>query len=647
VCVFDSTTSYYPSYIIVLARMADAPGADTSQQQRTKRKDKKKKKEAKIEIHLYVNGIPYEYGVICGFCTKETAVWHCPDCPDFFCASCDTINHSVKKRKHHIRKMLSKLTKDAAAGLITHAVRYHGHLRLLQLECKKVFRRYFDPKSLNHYYYNPIYKTVSWTKPYCLRKLDLVPFMTHDQAAARMQVLYRMWRARCAITALLKQNYRKVFDRRRMRFYYAFLGKSKVIPSQSWKKPRYFGKRGFFKDIDAVYTADIAALTIQRKWRAVLVRRFFHALVRASFEQQWDAVHGRYTYYHRATEKMWEHKPKILGNQPWDPNYVPDWPIERVRLFLRRIGMKQYLVPFGAYGVDGKVLPLLDKEDFDNMKIFNKVHIRKIKVELAKIFQPKDKLYKSDMHEFRRETIKRIKAQEKAAVIIQKYFRRFAARREMNLRYGLLITQRNLEAMEAALLAMGAWYTDRPDIPSKQLIVHSSDDLVNEASSATTGNKEAKKRIKSSFEFLETIKFPPIKTFGQRQDYLSVNGWGRRDATGKWLPLVAATKHTFKGDAHPTRLFTDRLHESGYDNRRLCKFKGQAPIKLEDSVEYRKMVPVVQAANKKLNTGKKDKGGSVDDLSVANGSMVSTFSYHSSMAHNASVELNPCLDVLL
>lgn len=317
-----------------MAEVVSAPpegdASSSSGQPRKKRKDKKKK-EKQLEINLYVNGIAYEHGVLCGFCTKEAAVWHCPECPDFFCVSCDTINHSVKKRKHHVRKMLSKLTKDDAARLITHAVRYHGHLRLLQIECKKTFRRYFDPKTLNHYYYNPIYKTVSWHKPYCLRKLELVPFMTHGQAAARMQVVYRMWKARCVAISLLRQLYRKIFDRRRGRFYYAFLGKSKLIPAQSWKKPRYFGKRGYFKDIDPVYTADIAALRIQRKWRAVLVRRFFYALVRASFEQQWDAVHGRFNYYHRATETIWEHKPKLLGNQPWDPNYVPDWDMDRVR----------------------------------------------------------------------------------------------------------------------------------------------------------------------------------------------------------------------------------------------------------------------------------------------------------------------------
>jgi hypothetical protein len=307
----------------------------------------------------------------------------------------------------------------------------------------------------------------------------------------------------------------------------------------------------------------------------------------------------------------------------------------QVKIFLRRIGLRQYLSAFHAYGVDGRVLCLLDKEDYDNMKIFNKVHIRKIKVELAKIFMPKDKIYKSDMHEYRRETIKRIKAQEAAAIIIQKYFRRFAARKEVKLRLGLLLTQKNLEAMESALLAMGAWYTDREDIPSKQLVLRDTDDDV-----MASGNAK-----KTTADFLQNIRFPPIKTFGKRQDYLSTSGWGRRQPNGSWLPLLAAAPANtktkpFTGDAHPTRIFSDRLSERGYDNRRLCAFHGHKTIKLEDTIEHREIaVQTVAPRTKKA-------AANFDELSLAGGSQVSTFSYHSDLKKN-SVELNPLLDVLL
>ena len=232
---------------------------------------KKKEKKAKLEIHLWINCVSYEYGILCTFCTKVPAVVHCPECTDFYCEPCDVTAHNTKKRKGHIRSTMSLLDKDAAAKLVTFAVRYHGHLLRLQKKCRQVIRRYFDPKTLNHYYYNPVYGTVAWRKPYCLRKTELKPFIGPVEAAARMQGMYRCWVARCVTKEKLFDQYRKIFDRRIMQFYYAYNGKSKLIPPQSWKKPRYLGKRGFPRDIKPVFTSDVAAIRIQRMWRAELV----------------------------------------------------------------------------------------------------------------------------------------------------------------------------------------------------------------------------------------------------------------------------------------------------------------------------------------------------------------------------------------
>ncbi len=49
-------------------------------------------------------------------------------------------------------------------------------------------------------------------------------------------------------------------------------------------------------------------------------------------------------------------------------------------LFLRRIGLKQYVQIFRNYNVNGKTLILLDEEDYENLFITNRVHIRKIQV---------------------------------------------------------------------------------------------------------------------------------------------------------------------------------------------------------------------------------------------------------------------------
>lgn len=52
----------------------------------------------------------------------------------------------------------------------------------------------------------------------------------------------------------------------------------------------------------------------------------------------------------------------------------------QVSLFLRRIGLKQYVQIFRNYNVNGKTLILLDEEDYENLYITNRVHIRKIQV---------------------------------------------------------------------------------------------------------------------------------------------------------------------------------------------------------------------------------------------------------------------------
>ena len=86
-----------------------------------KKKDKDKKK--KLVISLWINKTKYNYGCMCTFCGKVTAILHCPDCPDFFCHDCDIPEPSTKKREMHVRNKLSKLDLKSAAGLVTRYVR--------------------------------------------------------------------------------------------------------------------------------------------------------------------------------------------------------------------------------------------------------------------------------------------------------------------------------------------------------------------------------------------------------------------------------------------------------------------------------------------------------------------------------------------
>lgn len=58
---------------------------------------------------------------------------------------------------------------------------------------------------------------------------------------------------------------------------------------------------------------------------------FLRALARATYDEIWDPVKGRYNYFNRDSEQLFTEKPKILRNEPWDPNRISDWTIDRVR----------------------------------------------------------------------------------------------------------------------------------------------------------------------------------------------------------------------------------------------------------------------------------------------------------------------------
>jgi hypothetical protein len=206
-----------------------------------KRSQKKEAIKQKVEISLWICSVKYEYGILCTFCTKNKAFCYCPDCKDFYCGTCDNTAHLTKKRKDHIRSTLSTLTLNKAAGFVIRAVRFFGHLRTLQKKCRLVFKRHLDKKSLNYYYYNPVYGTVSWRKPFCLRKNELFPFMEKNYAASKCQNLYYLWLSRVEIRKQLALQYRKIFDRRSGNFYYTYNGLSKLVSKQSWKKPHFYG----------------------------------------------------------------------------------------------------------------------------------------------------------------------------------------------------------------------------------------------------------------------------------------------------------------------------------------------------------------------------------------------------------------------
>jgi hypothetical protein len=421
--------------------------------------------------------------------------------------------------------------------------------------------------------------------------------MTPEAAAARMQTLHRLWKARTIVIKILKENYVKIFDREHGQFYYGWKGKSKLLPLASWQKPRYCKMRSYPRDIMPIYTIDVAAVVIQRKWRALLIRRFLWALARASYHEQFDPLLGQFTYTRCDSGEVFKYKPKMLGNQPFNPNHIPDWSEYQVNVFMRRIGLGQYLKNFKSYGVDGYTFVLLDYEDYENMDIFNRVHIRKIQVEIAKIFKMEGSgTNLREAHQARREKIRKSKMFGAGAVLIQSIFRGYRARKEIRLVREIDRVQQMEKRREQLVIERGSWWMER-DLP---------------------------------------VHFPPIKSYGRKRDHLTTKGWGHFE-DGKFVHtfpelelkkkleeekkvsmsqkiVSSANKNTFSSsfgatrqkqappelppitlkemkqnmavmallnpddpaeDNHPTRIYTDRLARNGYDRRRAQKFKGE------------------------------------------------------------------------
>jgi hypothetical protein len=227
-----------------------------------------------------------------------------------------------------------------------------------------------------------------------------------------------------------------------------------------------------------------------------------------------------------------------------------------VSLFLRRIGFKKYVELFKNYNVDGKTLILLDEEDYENLNITNRVHIRKIRVEIDRIYKRTGPaLQISEDHAVRREKIRRQKMFNAAAIMAQKHFRIFSARRRVGLIREIRRIQMEEEAQRLRINNSNIWYADSPALPSLD------------------------PEIAAGWTMKDGVRLPPIKTFGRSRDFLSHRGWGRKGNSlqREWAPTAAATHKNFDGDFHATKVYVDKLHINGYDEKRMELFKRKQP----------------------------------------------------------------------
>ena len=312
-------------------------------------------------------------------------------------------------------------------------------------------------------------------------------------------------------------------------------------------------------------------------------------------------------------------------------------------MFLRRMGFKEYAETFFNYGVDGNILLKLTDDDFENLNINNKIHRKKILVELERICPLADRTDVEDVDDLhiRRERMKNLKRRTYAVCVIQRIYRRFAGKMfiqrlklKVNLNYRKQLLQHNITVNDG-------WWTDK-EIPSKSMtnltlevleenerIRREKEDILLlkkkkerekairikksylekkgflvEAEKYTIKNEKnnqnnhgednanaentvrrgsvnsffSKKSAKTSSAFTsenngdddtegtnvldsailqrnnmtmsyignnnvnekndDKLKLPNIKTFGRKADRVTINGWGKYNDVGSWIPLI-------------------------------------------------------------------------------------------------------------
>lgn len=139
-------------------------------------------------------------------------------------------------------------------------------------------------------------------------------------------------------------------------------------------------------------------------------------------------------------------------------------------MFLRRLGLKEYSETFYSYGVDGNVLLKLNDEDFENLNITNKIHRKKILIELERIcpLDSRGDVEDIDDLHIRRERMKTLKRRSYAVSVIQRIYRRYAGKAfiarlklEVDLNY-------KKQLLAHSIKESNGWWTEK-EIPSKNI----------------------------------------------------------------------------------------------------------------------------------------------------------------------------------
>ena len=396
------------------------------------------------DFSLYVHGIHYEYKKSCTFCQKKVniAVFYCRSCNDFLCVDCDQKLHGHIKRSHHKRTRLSKRDANQNGQMIIHFFRFLQCRDLLRKKVRESYGRYYDPMTKRHYYRNFQTNDIQWFKPLCLGLEELKPFLNPETAAIKLQGIFRRSLARVQIVQLIHEQYHKIYHLSSGRYCYYYNGisiqsinsnlthtvKSKLITKHvKWKKPQNLRHH---QDIPLLFTKHLAILRIQLFSRSVVTKRRMKTLIRSTFQRFIDPITGDYFYRNECNGVILNKKPLLLKKEPWNPDDIREWEVEKVILYFRRLGFRKfgYIDGVKKYSIDGPMLLAFHHSDFRQLGVSKSIHIKKIMIDLGKKSEAyMDSITHTNDTLIRRARFRRHHDMINAAELLQRMFRKRSA----------------------------------------------------------------------------------------------------------------------------------------------------------------------------------------------------------------------------
>jgi hypothetical protein len=339
-----------------------------------------------------------------------------------------------------------------------------------------------------------------------------------------------------------------------------------------------------------------------------LIHEFIKAALRKSYERQWDPIRGDWKYVHLETFNEILYKPLCLRGDHWDPNEIPNWTVEEVCLFIRRLGFKQYVSDLKKFRVDGRTLLLLDTGDYPSINITTRLHIRRIQVEIDKRWPSWKREEINSIHLVRREKLRRQGELEAAAIEIQRVYRGHLGRIDVKNLHEVRRVLALKKDYHAHLERGKVWWLEKVNTSpassssaSGQQHHRLSTVAIPKLSSMSRPVSSAAAELTApdgSFPIgiappapIPSYPLPPLKNFGKKRTYLSAKGWGgyvtQPDGRDVWKPLeVGGNRESTGGgrvevyrDTHITTHFTEKLSKTGYDrNRDQMRLKNQQPL---------------------------------------------------------------------